>query len=171
LKTLIASFLILSSMSSFAAETQACLVRDLSLAQKTEIKKISDEAAEKIKPLAFELKEQHALLNRIMQNPQAQKADAVQVKALIQAKGLEIKAIQSEKNSVESFDILLPEQRVKKARCLAALKNPRSQIPHGRVIIGHPVRHPLYRPAPSPYPRGRRGHPVQVGRFPRRIFP
>ena len=49
-------------MSSFAADAlpQACLVRDLSLAQQTEIKKISDEAAEKIKPLALELKEQHA---------------------------------------------------------------------------------------------------------------
>jgi Spy/CpxP family protein refolding chaperone len=170
LKTLFASLIILSSLSSFA-QVQSCQVRDLSLAQQTEIKKINDEAAEKIKPLSLEIKTHRALLNRIMQNPQAIKADAENVTALISAKSLEIKAIQSEKNSIESFDILSPEQRVKKARCLAALKNPRTQVPNGRVVVRQPVRRPHYRPTPVRYPRVGRGHPYPVRHVSRRVFP
>lgn len=151
----------------------------LSDSQKLEIKEVSKAANEKLLSLAQEIKVAKNAADKVLAKIEASKEEATAAANLLTAKAAEVQTVKQAEKLAVLFDILTPEQRLKKVKCEQAPQRPYGQvhrrpvppvhrhpIPYGpgriehrptpnyrpgRVVISHPSRHPV------PYYTGRRG--------------
>ena len=180
---LVSSF---SAVSAFAevevAPSRCDLVLRLSDSQKLEIKEITKASAEKLLSLGKEIRAAKAASDKVLAKVEASKEEATAAANALTVKIAEVQAVKHAEKLAVLFDVLTPEQRIKKVKCEQAprrhvptgrIQNPRApRLPHGpgrierfpsphhrpgRVIISRPAPHGPSRPVPAPYSRPRRG--------------
>lgn len=182
MKNVLASLILISSLSSVAAlaEVEAVPSRceailRLSDSQRLEIREITKASVEKLKALAVEIKKAKLASDSVLLKVEASKEEAAAASQSLAAKLVEVQAVKEAEKLSVLFDVLTPEQRIKKLKC------ERAPQPGRRGSIGHrplPPHRPgriehqpaphhrpgrvITRPAPGrhPHPRG----PVRPGR-------
>ena len=184
--TMLALMTTFTAVSAFAevevVPSRCDIALRLSDSQKLEIKEINKAAAEKLLALGKEIKAAKSASDKVLAKVEASKEEAAVAANLLTAKIAEVQAIKHAEKLAVLFDVLTPDQRIKKVKCEQAPRRPahhgRVQVPStrrfphgpgrierhpapnhrpGRVIIVHPAPHRPSRPAPSPYSRPRRG--------------
>lgn len=184
MKNIISSLILLSSLtavSAFAdaevAPSRCDVILRLSDSQKLEIKEIKKASAEKLRSLGLEIRKAKLAADSVLLKVEASKEEAVLASQALAAKITEVQSVQTAEKISVLFDVLTPEQRIKKLKCEKAPipgprrghVGPRPLPPHrpGRIEpLPAPHHRPggrvIVRPAPGRHPQG----PVRPGRGP-----
>ena len=182
---LISTFIAVSAFAEVEVAPSRCdIMLRLSDSQKLEIKEISKLSAEKLIALAKEIRAAKLAADKVLAKIEASKEEASAAANALASKVAEVQAIKNAEKLSVLFDVLTPEQRLKKVKCEQIPHRPSQArripvpstrhypLPHGpgriehrpvpnyrpgRVVISRPTRHP------APYRSPRRGgvvHPV-----------
>lgn len=185
MKNILTSLVLFSSLTSIAAfaevevyPSRCDAILRLSDSQKLQIKEISKDTATKLRTLGGQIVKAKQEVDKVLNKVEASKEEAALASNALAAKLNEVQVVKSAEKISVLFDVLTPEQRLKKLKCEKLQHQPRRghvgqrplpphrpgriehyPAPHHRP--GRVIRHPApgrYQPVPHRGPsRPRRG--------------